>query len=391
MACAHDGQAVFSADAFMGGQRMTTLADSTRVALFLSARTIPQRGLRQTQRPAPAIIRRSRRHSPLLSTTLTMSKLIRLLLLVSALIATGAYAENWPSKTLRFVVPTPAGSSVDIVARLVAEKLGPMLGQTVIVDNRAGAGGTIGVDLVVKANDGHTFLVAYNGPITVSPLIPPKTPYQPLRDLAPIILAVTQPNVLAVRGDLKVNSIKDLVALAKAKPGTLDYASVGIGSLSNLSMELLKMKSGTYMVHIPYNGGPAAALALSKGEVHVLFAALSNVQPLVKAGKVKLLAISNAKRSAAAPELPTLAESGFPGFDATTWNGFMGPASTPADVVQRLNKAIGQILAMPDVRQKLLDAGAETAGGTPEQFGALIKRETASWATVLERTGVKLD
>ena len=197
--------------------------------------------------------------------------------------------------------------------------------------------------------------------------------------------------MLAVRADLKVNSVKELITLAKSKPGVLDYASVGLGSLSNLSMELLKMQSGTYMVHIPFNGGPPAALALSRGDVHMMFAALSNVQPLVKAGKAKLLAVSNAKRSAAVPELPTLADSTIPGFDATTWNGFLAPASTPPDVVARLNKLIGQILVMPDVQQRLAAAGAEVAGGTPEHFAALIKRETAGWAKVIERSGIKLE
>lgn len=321
-----------------------------------------------------------------------MFKTVRLALalVLSALMTMNAHAD-WPNKIVRFVVPTPAGSSVDIVARVVAEKLGPMLGQTVIVDNKPGAGGAIGVAAVVNAHDGHTFLLGYNGPLTVAPSLTPKPPYDPARDLTPIIMAVTQPNVLAVRSDLKVNSVKELIALAKSRPGTLDYASVGVGSLSNLSMELLKMRSGTFMVHIPYNGGPAASLALSKGEVHLLFAALSNVQPLLKTGKIKLLAVSNAKRSVALPDLPTLAESGLPGFDATTWNGFLAPASTPAEVVQRLNKAIGQIIAMPEVQKRLLVAGAEPAGGSPEQFGQLLKRETAAWASVIERTGVKLD
>ena len=308
-----------------------------------------------------------------------------------ALVSSGVLAETWPSRVVRIVVPTAAGSSVDIVARLVGEKLGPMLGQAVIVENKPGANGTIGVDAVVNARDAHTLLLGYNGPLTVSPSLSPKPPYNVARDLVPIILAVTQPNVLAVRADLKVNSLKELLALAKSKPGTLDYASVGIGSLSNLSMELLKMHSGVYMVHIPYNGGPPAALALSRGEVHLMFAALSNVQPVVKAGKAKLLAVSNAKRSVALPDLPTLAESGFPGFDATTWNGFLAPASTPSDVVQRLNKLIGQILLMPDVQQRLAAAGAEVAGGTPEQFASLLKRETASWTKVIEHSGIKLE
>lgn len=314
--------------------------------------------------------------------------LAAILLCVSA----AATAETWPSRMIRVVVPTAPGSSVDIVARLVGEKLGPMLGQTVIVENKPGANGTIGVDAVVNSRDGHTLLLGYNGPLTVSPSLTPKPPYNVQRDLVPIALVVTQPNVLAVRVDLKVNSLKELIALAKSKPGTLDYASVGLGSLSNLSMELLKMQSGSYLVHIPFNGGPPAALALSRGDVHVMFAALSNVQPLVKAGKVKLLAVSNAKRSVAVPDLPTVAESGFPGFDATTWNGFLAPASMPAETVARLNKLIAQILQMPDVQQRLATAGAEVVhGSTPEQFGSLLKRETAAWAKVIERSGIKLE
>ena len=322
-----------------------------------------------------------------------MVKIVRIaaVMLISLVMVGGAQAQSWPAQTVRFVVPTPAGSSVDIVARVIAEKLGGMLGQTVIVDNKAGAGGTIGVDAVAKAKDGYTFLVGYNGPLTVAPSLFPKLPYDPQHDLVPVILAATQPNVLAVRSDLNVRSIKDLVALAKSQPGKIDYASVGNGSLSHLAMEMLKMQTGSYMLHIPFNGGPPAVQALVRGDVQVLFAALSNVQPMVKAGKVKLLAVSNAKRSVTVPELPTIAEQGFPGFDCTTWNGILAPANTPREVVQRLNKAIGQILAMPDVQSRLLVAGAETAGGSPEQFGALLKSEWANWPAVVKRSGAKLD
>ncbi|MDR1647302.1 MAG: tripartite tricarboxylate transporter substrate binding protein, partial [Zoogloeaceae bacterium] len=249
--------------------------------------------------------------------------------------------------------------------------------------------GTIGADAVAKARDGHTFLLGYNGPITVAPSLFPKLPYDPQRDFVPVILAVTQPNVLAVRTDLKVDSVKELVALAKAQPDKIDYASVGNGSLSHLAMELLKMKSGVSLLHIPYTGGPAASLALGRGDVQALFSALSNVQPLLRDGKVKLLAVSNAKRSAALPDLPTVAEEGYSGFDATTWNGFLAPAGTPKDVVTRLNEAIGQVLEMPEVRQKLLAGGAEVAGGSPEQFGDLLKNETATWTAVIERSGIK--
>ena len=300
-------------------------------------------------------------------------------------------ASPWPTQPVRIIVPTPAGSSVDVVARIVAEKLGTALGQTVLVDNKAGAGGTIGVDAAVKARDGHTLLLGYNGPLTVAPSLFPRLPYKPLQDLRPIILAVTQPNVLAVRSDLKVSTVRELVDLAKSTPGKIDYASVGNGSLSHLAMEMLKIQTGSYLLHIPFNGGPAAALALGRGDVQVLFAALSNVQSLVKSGQVRLLAVSNAKRSIAVPELPTVAESGLSGFDATTWNGFLAPATLPAEVIQRLNKEIGLILAMPDVRQRLLVAGAEVSGGSPEQFAALLKTEAALWSGVIERSGIKPD
>jgi tripartite-type tricarboxylate transporter receptor subunit TctC len=309
--------------------------------------------------------------------------------MIMAALSMGARAQTWPTQPVRFVVPTTAGSSVDIVARLVGEKLGGLIGQTVIIDNKGGAGGTIGADAVAKARDGHTFLLGYNGPITVAPSLFPRLPYDPQRDLAPIILAVTQPNVLVARVDLKVDSVKELVDLAKTRPGKIDYASVGNGSLSHLAMELLKMKSGISLLHIPYTGGPAASLALGRGDVQVLFAALSNVQALLREGKVKLLAVSNARRSAALPDLPTIAEQGYPGFDATTWNGFLAPAATPKEVVERLNKAIGQVLEMPEVRQKLLAGGAEVAGGSPERFAELLRNETTAWSAVIERSGIK--
>ncbi|MBS1207683.1 MAG: Uncharacterized protein H6R19_81 [Proteobacteria bacterium] len=320
------------------------------------------------------------------------SRLRGLLVCVSScFLSLSAMAQSWPSQPVKIVVPTPAGSSVDIVARVIGEKLTPMLGQPVIVENRPGAGGTIGTDAVAKARDGHTLLMGYNGPLTVAPSLYPKLPYDLAKDFAPVILVVTQPNVLAVRSDLKVNNIKELVALAKAKPGQLDYASVGNGSLSHLAMEMLKMYTNTYIVHIPFNGGPPAAQALNGGEVHMAFAALSNLQPLVKAGKVKLIAVSNGRRSVAAPMVPTVAEQGFPGFDATTWNGVLVPSNTPREVILKLNKAIGQILALPDVQARLLAAGAESAGSTPEQFGALMKSELAAWPAVVKRSGAKLD
>lgn len=322
-----------------------------------------------------------------------MRKLLALTLALAcaSLLSFPAAAQSWPSRTLRLVVPTPPGSSVDLVARVIGEKLKDRYGQTVIVENRPGAGGTIGAGLVAKATDGHTFFAGFNGPLTVAPALYPKLSYDPARDLAPVILTVTQPNVLAVRADLKVDSLKDFIALAKARPGKLNYASVGNGSLSHLSMELLKTGAGMYIVHIPFNGGPPAVQAMASGDVDALFTALSNLQPLARAGKVRLIALSNAKRSAAAPEIPTVAEQGFAGFDATTWNGILAPAATPPEVIAELNQAINQILALPEVQSRLLASGAEPAGGTPAQFGALMKAESERWAGVIRRSGIKPD
>ena len=313
------------------------------------------------------------------------------LLLGAAFASAVAHAQSWPSRPLRFIVPTPPGSSVDLVARVIADKLKEHWSQGVVVENRPGAGGTIAAGVGAKATAGHTFFVGFNSPPTLAPAMFPALSYDPARDLLPVVLAVTQPNVLAVRADLKVDGLKALIDLAKARPGRLNYASVGNGSLSHLAMELLKMQAGVYVVHIPYSGGPPAVQALASGEVDALFTALSNLQPLVRAGKARLIAVSNARRSIAAPEVATVAEQGFPGFDATTWNGFMAPAGTPAAVIAELNQAINRVLADAEIRNRLLASGAEPAGGAPEQFATLLRAERARWAEVIRRTGIKAD
>ena len=301
-------------------------------------------------------------------------------------------AHAWPTKPIRFIVPAQAGSSIDILARVVAEKLGPVLGTTVIVEDRPGASGTLGASQVANATDGHTFLAGYNGPMSISPLLEPKPSYDVEKDFAPIIYAVTQPNVLAVRSSLGVANVGELVALAKKNPDKLNYASAGVGTISSLSMEYFKAKSGAKIVHVPYNGGPAAVLALGKEEVDVLFTALSNLQPLEKAGKVKLIAIANGKKSLAAPQLPTLGESGFRGFDATTWNGFFAPANTPPEIIKRLHKEIAVILGQAEVQERLLKVGAETVPIiSPAEFGAMVKKETAEWKKVIQDAGLTLN
>jgi tripartite-type tricarboxylate transporter receptor subunit TctC len=313
---------------------------------------------------------------------------VSLLICLSSALAT---AQVWPTQPVKIVVPAMAGSSVDIVARLIGDKLAPLLGQPVSVENRAGGGGTLGTDSVAQSRDGHTLLLGYNGPLTVAPSLYPNLPYDTARDFTPVILAVTQPNALAVRSELKVSNLKEWLALVKSRPGKFDYASVGNGSLSHLAMEMLKARSGSFIVHLPLNGGPALTQALYGGEAQMGFSALANLLPLVNAGKVRLIAISNARRSSVAPNIPTVAEQGFPGFEATTWNGFLAPAGMPRPAVERLNKLIAQVLAMPDVEQRLLASGAEPAGGTPEQFADLIRSELAAWPAVVKRSGARRD
>ena len=305
-----------------------------------------------------------------------------LLLLLCSLVISSAHA--WPTKPVRVIVPAQAGSSIDFLSRVIADKLGPALGTTVVVEDKPGASGILGASLVANASDGHTLLAGYNGPMSISPLLEPKPGYDVEKDFAPVIYAVTQPNVLAVRSSLGVSTVAELVALARKNPDKLNYASAGVGTISSLSMEYFKAKTGTKIVHVPYGGGPAAVLALGKGEVDVLFTALSNLQPLEKAGKVTLIAVANGKRSLAAPNLPTLNESGFPGFDATTWNGFFVPANTPPQVVQRLHKEIANILSQPEVQERLLKVGAETVPIiSPAEFGSMVKKETAEWKKVI--------
>ena len=320
-------------------------------------------------------------------------KLLKTLLLLPLLFGlTLPAAHAWPTKPIRIIVPAQPGSSIDFLARVIADKLGPVLGTTVVVEDKAGASGMLGTAMVANATDGHTFLAGYNGPMSISPLLSPKPGYDVEKDFAPIIYAVTQPNVLAVRTSLGVSTVTELVALAKKNPDKLNYASAGVGTISSLSMEYFKAKTGTKIVHVPYNGGPAAVLALGKEEVDVLFTALSNLQPLEKAGKVKLIAIANGKKSLAAPHLPTLHESGFRGFDATTWNGFFAPANTPESVIQQLHKEIAKILAQPEVQERLLKVGAETVPIiSPAEFGTMVKKETAEWKKVIHDAGLTFD
>ena len=316
------------------------------------------------------------------------------LLIVSILLSTSASAQ-WPQKPIRIVVAAPGGSSVDIVARLIAQQLRSRLGQAVIVDNKPAAGGTVAAAEVAKsAADGYTLYLGFNGPLANAPMLYSSLNYNPQRDFIPIILTGSQPNLLAVAANVPVNSLKDLVVLAKSQPGKLTYASVGNGSVSHLCMELLKKQAGVDLLHVPFNGGPPATLAVAAGEVQVIFAAPSNLMAQVKAGKMKALAVTSLKRFAPIADVPTVAESGVAGlaqFEAIAWNGLVAPAGTPKEIIFRLNREIGEVLDMAEVKRKLFDAGIEAGGGTSEVFGQLIKAEAKKWGEVIKATGAKVD
>ncbi len=312
------------------------------------------------------------------------------LILLGLFLSTSLAAQEWsPSKPIRIVVPVLGGTN-DLVARLVAPRLQEVVGQSVVVENKPGAGGNIGADLVAKAPpDGHTLLIGYNGPIAVNVTLFERLPYDPLKDLAPITLAVTTPQFLAVHASVPVNSVQELIALAKKSPGKLTYASIEIGSASHLTMEMMKSAAGVDILHIPHRGSAPAITAILGGQVDAGFFVPGNVLQHAKAGKLKLIAATGAKRFASQPEVPTMIESGFKDFEATAWIGFLAPGGTPRPVIDRLHREITRILRTPEVSDKLLGVNFEMVASTPEQFDAWIRKEIPLWAKVIKQTGAK--
>lgn len=307
-------------------------------------------------------------------------------------VAAWSHAQTYPSKPVRFVVPfAPAGGS-DLVARTVAAKLTEALGQPVVIDNRAGAAGNIGTDVVAKAPaDGHTLLLGSNGPLAINPTLYAKLPYDAVRDFAPVSLVTVMPFVLVAHPSLPVKSVKELVALAKARPGQLNYGSPGNGSTTHLANELLKSMTGMQITHVPYKGVAPAAIDLVSGQVQMMSGDLSTLLPHVKAGKMRALAVTSSRRSTLLPDMPTVAESGVPGYDATGWFGVLVPAGTPASVIDRLNAGIVKGVAAPDARQRLGAFGGDVATGTPEQFASHIRTEAAKWGKVIRAIGLKAE
>ncbi len=303
-----------------------------------------------------------------------------------------AHAQDWPSRPLRFIVPAGPGSSLDVIARLSADRLRETLGQPLVIDNRPAAGGTVGTAACASAApDGHTMVLGFNGPVALAPFLYSKLPYDPARDLAPVVATTTAPNLLAVHADLPVRSVADLVAWARAQPGRFTYASVGNASASHLSMELFLSMAGIGAVHSPYNGAPPAAASLAQGETHAGFAAPTALLPHLKSGRVRAIAVTTRARHPGFPDLPTVAEGGLAGFEAVLWNGVLVPAGTPTAVIGRLNSEFNRVLALPDTRARLSAAGLDAAGGSPAAFAALIRAEVQRWSPLLRQLSLRLD
>lgn len=303
-----------------------------------------------------------------------------------------SHAEAWvPTKPVHIIVPI-VGSTNDVLARLVAPKLQEALGQPVIVDNKAGAGGNIGADYVAKSKpDGLTLLVGYNGPLAINVSLFDKMPFDPLKDLEPITLAVKSPQYLVVNPSSGINTVEELVAKAKADPAKYSYASIAVGSASHLTMEMLNLAANVHMTHIPYKGAGAAVTDLIAGNVQAGFFVPGNVQQFVKDGRLKLLASSGRQRFPSTPNVPTMIESGYKDFEATSWIGFLAPAGTPKNIITRYNTEMVKILNTPEIRDKLRDMEFEVVATSPEQFSAWIRSEIPRWGKVIKATGAKVN
>jgi tripartite-type tricarboxylate transporter receptor subunit TctC len=318
--------------------------------------------------------------------------LLVLCLLQCTAIVDAIGGEAYPTKALRLIVPFPPGGPADALARLIGDKLSVSLGKPVVVDNRPGAGGNIGMELGAKsAPDGYTLVLAPAGNLTVNPALYRSVPYDVARDFAPVTVIASVPNVLVVHPTVPAKSVAELIQYAKAHPGMLNYSSPGNGSGAHLAGELFKSTAKIDMVHIPFNGIAPAVAAVVGGQVQMMFAGAPSALPQVKAGKLVALGVASPKRAAVAPDLPTLEESGLPGFDVTSWYGVVAPAGTPHDSIVRLQTEIAGALTQPDVRERLAALGADPIGNTPAEFAAMIKVETAKWGKIVKDANIRVE
>ncbi len=305
-------------------------------------------------------------------------------------VVAAAVAQSYPTRPIRFIVPFAPGGSTDTLARTLSIKLGEALGQQVVVDNRAGGNGNIGTDLVAHAApDGYTILLGYIANLAIGPSLYAKLPYDPVRDFAPITLLAVAPNILVVHPSVPAKNFQEFIAYAKANPAKINFASSAVASPGHLSGELLNLAAGIHMQHVPYKGAGQAVVDLVGGQVQMMVSGMSSVMPHIKAGRLRPLAVTGTRRSPAVPDVPTIAESGFPKFEATAWYGVLAPAGTPPPIVTRLHDEIIRALKMPDVKERLEYVGFEIVGRTPAEFGAYIKAEITKWAPVVIASGAK--
>ena len=310
---------------------------------------------------------------------------------ILALQCMSAGAQAYPNKPVRLIVAFAPGGSTDIIARLVAQKLGERLGQPIVIDNRDGAGGTIGTEMAARADpDGYTLTMGTTSTHVINPGVYSKLNFDPIKDFAPLTLVASTPYLLVVNPGVKATTLKDFIALAKSQPGKMNFASAGAGTTTQLAMEMLKTAAGIDLVHIPYKGNGPAGVATLSGEVQALFGSMPAVLPQAKAGKLRPLAVGTAKRSPSLPDVPTVAESGYPGFEVSLWLGFFAPVKTPAPILSRLHKELVGIAQSPEMKEQFLRNGAESVTTTPAEFSKLLKEETVKYVKVIKAAGVKV-
>jgi tripartite-type tricarboxylate transporter receptor subunit TctC len=312
--------------------------------------------------------------------------------LAAQCLVTPVLGADYPTRPIRLIVPYAPGGGADSVARIVAKKVSENIGQPIVIENRGGAGAILGTDMVAKAEpDGYTLLLGQSGPISINPAVYKSLPYDPVKDFAPVTMTTGYPYILAVNSELPTKSLQEFVALAKSKPGTMNYGTTGVGAANHLVTELFNSKAGLKMTHIPYRGTALAVGDLVSGQLTMVFSDPISVLPHIQSGKLRALAVTNLERSAVAPQVPTVAESGYPGFEALAWHGILAPAGTPPAIVKKLNEEIVKALSDPETRKLLANQAMQPVGNTPEAFAAFIQKDIATWKAVAAAANVTVE